>query len=306
MSVLSFCGGRRPRVDSDLKAMVSRYSRFAGVVAVLALFLSVISTPILANTANFGSEVISGPSNMTLPVEVSAPTMGHPAAILTIPVPISVQSVTGDNIIAFQFNILYDPAMMNPFGPNFGCSTAGTISAAAGQSATCNVIIGEEGRLRVSVSGANALNGMGPVLNVTFQRVVAAPPPWSSPLTFEPGTVFFFRGGPMAGPVPVNVTNGQVTLLPPTSATAAISGRVTTSTGRGVQNAIMTITGGGLTSPRSARTGSFGYFSIDDLLVGETYVVTVNSKRYAFQTPSRIISLTDSVTDADFVADPEQ
>ena len=110
----------------------------------------------------------------------------------------------------------------------------------------------------------------------------------------------------MAGPVPVNVTNGQVTLLPPTSATAAISGRVTTSTGRGVQNAIMTITGGGLTSPRSARTGSFGYFSIDDLLVGETYVVTVNSKRYAFQTPSRIISLTDSVTDADFVADPEQ
>jgi len=52
---------------------------------------------------------------------------------------------------------------------------------------------------------------------------------------------------------------------------------------------------------RPARSSSFGYFRFDDVTVGETYIVTVSSKRYTF-TPIAI-ALTDAVTDMILVAD---
>jgi len=92
--------------------------------------------------------------------------------------------------------------------------------------------------------------------------------------------------------------------LSSTAAGAAISGRVLTAGGHGIRNAKVTVTGNSLIAPIIATTGSFGYFSFDGLSVGETYVVTINSQRYTFSTPSRVFSLVDNVTDADFVADP--
>jgi hypothetical protein len=41
------------------------------------------------------------------------------------------------------------------------------------------------------------------------------------------------------------------------------------------------------------------------LPVGETYVVTVISKRYTFANPSRVINLLESVTDENFVAEEQ-
>jgi len=49
-----------------------------------------------------------------------------------------------------------------------------------------------------------------------------------------------------------------------------------------------------------------GYFSIEGLQTGQTYVVTVSSQRYTFSTPSRVISLVDNVVDANFVADQDR
>ncbi len=91
----------------------------------------------------------------------------------------------------------------------------------------------------------------------------------------------------------------------PTAANASVSGRVTTADGRGIRNAILTISGGSLTTPRFVRTGSFGYYSFEDLPAGETYVVTISSKRYIFSNPSRVITLNDSITDADFTAEAQ-
>lgn len=91
-----------------------------------------------------------------------------------------------------------------------------------------------------------------------------------------------------------------------TAASASISGRVMTADGLGIRNARIVITGNSLMEPRVATTGSFGWFTIDGLRTGETYVVTVNSQRYTFSTPSRVISLVDNVTDADFIANPQE
>jgi len=107
---------------------------------------------------------------------------------------------------------------------------------------------------------------------------------------------------------PVAITgciNGGWSLqfLPLTAAGVSLSGRVTTADGRGIRNAHVVVTGNGLPEARTATTGSFGYFSFEGLTAGETYVVTVNSQRYTFSVPSRVITLVDNVADADFVAD---
>ena len=97
----------------------------------------------------------------------------------------------------------------------------------------------------------------------------------------------------------------QIQFIPTTAANASISGRVTTADGNGIRNATATITGNSLTTPIVTTTGSFGYYTFDGLRSGETYVVTVNSTRYTFSAPSRVISLVDNVVDADFVANPQ-
>jgi hypothetical protein len=103
-----------------------------------------------------------------------------------------------------------------------------------------------------------------------------------------------------------NFSDWGIGALVPTAAEVSISGRVTTSSGAGIKNAAIVVTGNGLPRPFIAKTASLGYYMIEGLQAGETYVVTVVSKRFTFQVPSRVISLTDSVDDIDFVADPQQ
>jgi hypothetical protein len=63
------------------------------------------------------------------------------------------------------------------------------------------------------------------------------------------------------------------------------------------------VTGNSLREPLIATTGSFGYYSVNGLTAGDTYVVTVNSKRYTFTAPSRVLTLVDNLADVDFSAD---
>lgn len=67
---------------------------------------------------------------------------------------------------------------------------------------------------------------------------------------------------------------------PPTAASVSISGRVMGG-GRGVANATVRLTdSNGAT--RTARTTTFGYYRFDDVEVGQTYIVSVQTKRYRF------------------------
>jgi N-acetylneuraminic acid mutarotase len=98
----------------------------------------------------------------------------------------------------------------------------------------------------------------------------------------------------------------QIQFVPTTAAGLGISGRVMTAAGQGIRNATVVVTGNSLAEPIVTQTGSFGFYSLDGLRAGETYVVTVNSRRYMFAAPSRVISLIDNVVDADFIADPQE
>lgn len=89
----------------------------------------------------------------------------------------------------------------------------------------------------------------------------------------------------------------------PTAATAAISGRVVDIYGGYIRDVAVTLTGA-TGEARYARTNNFGVYQFAELPVGESYVITVRSKRYTFATDTRIVMLMDDVTDQDFTAIP--
>ncbi len=86
----------------------------------------------------------------------------------------------------------------------------------------------------------------------------------------------------------------------PTAANAAIEGRVRSAGGLGIRNAMVSISGGGLSEPRVVQTGSFGHFRFDNLPVGETYIISVVSSRYVFANPTRLVTLDDNVIGLEF------
>jgi uncharacterized delta-60 repeat protein len=93
--------------------------------------------------------------------------------------------------------------------------------------------------------------------------------------------------------------------LIPTAANAAIHGRVTTASGTPIRNATLKLIGGELTETKYARTNPFGYYSFQDIPVGQTYVLTVASKNYVFTNSTRVIDLQENLADIDFVSDEQ-
>ncbi len=90
-------------------------------------------------------------------------------------------------------------------------------------------------------------------------------------------------------------------LTAPTAATVAIGGRVVTTMGRGVASASVSLTdSNGIT--QSTRTGSSGYYHFTDIPAGETYILNVSAKRFVFQIPTQVLSVTDDETEVNFTA----
>lgn len=92
--------------------------------------------------------------------------------------------------------------------------------------------------------------------------------------------------------------------LAPTAAGADIAGRVLTTAGQGIRNAQMILINS--SGERCfAQTGSFGYFRFENVPVGETYVLSVRSKRFELAEPSRVIPLSEDLRDVNFISEPE-
>ena len=97
-------------------------------------------------------------------------------------------------------------------------------------------------------------------------------------------------------------TAGESITLAPTAATASINGRVVNASGRGVENATVTMTGGSLTEPISVSTDNTGRYRLPEVPSGETYILNVSSKRYRFSQPTIVISINENLANVNFVA----
>ena len=78
-----------------------------------------------------------------------------------------------------------------------------------------------------------------------------------------------------------------------------VSGRVSTSGGVGLQG-VGVIIADPTGKLRRTRTGVNGHYTIEDVLAGQTYIISVGSRRFIF-TP-QTIKLTDNLTGVDFVS----
>lgn len=89
-----------------------------------------------------------------------------------------------------------------------------------------------------------------------------------------------------------------VSLNTATSSQVTLGGRVLSSAGQGLRNAVVTLHDLQGT-PRVITTSSFGYFSFDGVEAGRSYVLTVSSKRFTFAPTT--ISLADEIVDLELV-----
>ncbi len=96
---------------------------------------------------------------------------------------------------------------------------------------------------------------------------------------------------------------GAYEMLAPTAASVSISGRVIDPYGRGIRGAMVMVQGMDGVA-RTVYTNSLGYYRIDELPVGESFVVTVSARRYAFAAPTQFVNLADSINDLNFTASP--
>ncbi len=90
--------------------------------------------------------------------------------------------------------------------------------------------------------------------------------------------------------------------LAPTSASAMLSGRVRDVNGRNVSRINVTLIKLSTGETLVTRTNSFGRYTFEDLTTAESYLVTVNSKRYVFTPDSKFVNLLEDLTGNDFTA----
>lgn len=110
----------------------------------------------------------------------------------------------------------------------------------------------------------------------------------------------YFRSGYQNGSETTEDKAQSAFLLAPTAASVSISGKVLTPDGSsGLRNAqvILTDSRG---NTRTALTTSFGYFSFDSVQAGETYVVSIISKRFQFA--PQIVTVKEELTGLSFTA----
>lgn len=218
------------------------------------------------------------------PMRISAPTMTAGAGTV-VSVPVSVQDTTGKRILSYQFDLRYDPTVLEPAANTV--DLAGTISE--GYAATVNPI--EPGLLKVVVYGVNDLAGAGEMLKLNFNVIGAVDS--ASDIIWD--DFVLNEGGINIEPV-----NGRVQVTA-ASTNASISGRVLTSIGQGVANARVTLTDT-TGRARSVATNGFGNFAFAELQVGQTYTISVASKRYTFA--PQTVSVTGDAVSVDLIALP--
>jgi hypothetical protein len=90
----------------------------------------------------------------------------------------------------------------------------------------------------------------------------------------------------------------------PTAASVSVSGRVTTTSGRGIRNVVITMTDSN-GNTRTATTTSFGYFRLDDVAAGETYIFAARGKRFSFGQNTQVHSITEDTSNINFIANDQ-
>ena len=166
------------------------------------------------------------------------------------------------------------------------------------------------GRLGVLVDSGGSGFQLSPpdrrVVQIAF-NVVAGSPTGPTPITFIPNNAvpapatFLSASTSGADNLPITGQDGSLMIggtACTTSADVSVGGRVMTPDGGGLRGAQVVLTDS-KGNRRTVMTSSLGYYQLDGVKSGETYVIGVSSRRYRFN--SRAVQVADNLTDLDFV-----
>ena len=106
-------------------------------------------------------------------------------------------------------------------------------------------------------------------------------------------------GTPAVADVIISTAHSDIVCGSAPAAPVSVSGRVLTSTGRGVYGAMVTLINSS-GEVRSTITNPFGYYRFVEVAVGVAYTVRVRSKRYTFI--PQVIFPSNELTELNFVA----
>ena len=153
-----------------------------------------------------------------------------------------------------------------------GAAITATAQVAAGGTYSLDQSVIAGGGGQNSTGGTFALDG-------TIGQAIAGTAN-SSPFAIQSG---FFNAAPVA----------------PTAASVSVAGKVITDDGRGLRNARVVLTDA-IGNSRTALTTSFGYYRFDDVAAGQTYIISVASKRFQFA--PQVITVSEEINALDFTA----
>lgn len=220
-------------------------------------------------------------------VNVTLPANSFGANGATVVIPVNVGDTTGMNIFSYDFTVSFNPAVLQPAATAF--NTSGTLSGAAGFTITPNPAV--NGQLTISGFGTQPLSGAGTFLYLQFTVLGTANTTSGSTNLIFPN-FRFNEGNPTA-----TATGGVFTVTGPTAAGVSISGRVLEPNGKGVLNAIVTITDSA-GNTYSRRTGFFGNYRFESVAAGQTYVLEARAKFHSFE--PQIVSINEDLTEINF------
>ncbi len=213
-------------------------------------------------------------------VRVSMPAITAGAGTV-VNVPLKIDRLRSVGLTSYQFDIEYDPAVIEP------ARIAADLTGTLGDQLAIVANVPAPGLLKVAVYGAYPVTGDGVYANLKFNVVGTSGS--SSPLTVRE---FMYNDG-TAG---VMAVNGAVKVNSPEP---VIRGRLVTSMGQSVDGVTVVLSGtAGRT--REVTSNASGVFEFSSLEYGETYTITVMSRTHVFA--PQTVSVSAGVTDVQMIA----
>jgi hypothetical protein len=235
--------------------------------------------------------------NNGVALTVSLPHVTGPAGS-NVSIPITVSDVTGFGVRAYDLQVTFNPAVLQPLATP--ADNSGTISS--GMLITANAT--NSGHLIVSAFQPTDMSGSGTLLKLSFKVIGAAGQ--STSLTFEdytdPNETAHMGFRFNAGTPTASTTNGSVTVNGPTAAPAAITGHIATADGSPLGGAVMQLSGA---VRRTTITDANGNYRFDGLETGNLCTVTPFLANHNFTPAYRSFSLVGNQVAAAFSANAD-
>lgn len=191
----------------------------------------------------------------------------------------------------YDTNVLSNPTNVRPVPGAAG--TGGTGTGGTTASTSGNTIDADTFRVLADLPPPQTF-GLGQQNIVLVDFTVAAGATGTTTISLSNIFVSDAFGNSLA----TTTTPSQI-LVGPTAAQSEIKGRVLTANGRAVSKAkvILTNQNGEI---RTVLTNAFGYYRIEEIASGETYIISAEHKQYTFET--KVITVYENLSDIDLIA----